>query len=218
MSTQDDRGGPFTGSDPASGQDTTVLPAGGSGSTTSLPAAGSGEVTGAPQRTRRPAWNSGADLGLLVLRLVLGGTFIAHGCQKLFGLFGGPGIGGFAAALAGYGFRAPGVLSVVTGVTELLGGALVVLGLLTPLAAAGLLGIMVNTIILKWSDGFFAGSGGFELDLALAGMATALILSGPGRAALDRNRAWFRHPVVSGWSCLLVGLGVGLVCYLLLRG
>lgn len=178
---------------------------------------GAGEVAGAPRHPRRPAWNSGADLGLLVLRLVLGATFMAHGAQKLFGLFGGPGIGGFADALAGYGFRAPGVLSVVTGVTELAGGALVVVGSFTPLAAAGLLGIMVNSILLKWGNGFFASSGGFELDLALAGMAAALTLGGPGRAALDRNRAWFRHPVVSGSTCLLIGLAAGLLCSLLLR-
>lgn len=166
----------------------------------------------------RPVWNSGTDLGLLVLRLVLGGAFIAHGCQKLFGLFGGPGIDGFAGALRGFGYQQAGVLSLVTGVTELTGGSLVVLGLFTPLGAAGLLGIMVNTIALKWGNGFFASpGGGFELDLALAAMASALVLGGPGRVALDQGRAWSRHPVATGWICLLIGIVAGLVFYFLLR-
>ncbi|MQA14154.1 MAG: DoxX family membrane protein [Pseudonocardiaceae bacterium] len=177
----------------------------------------SGAVDGT-RRPARPVWNSGADLGLLVLRLVLGGTFVAHGCQKLFGLFGGPGVGGFADVLAGYGYRATEALAWVTGATELVGGALVVLGLFTPLAAAGLLGIMVNAIALKWGNGFFAApGGGFELELALAAMSAALVLGGPGRAALDKGRSWFRHPVATGWICLLIGIGVGLLFFLLLR-
>ena len=117
-----------------------------------LPPPGGSEVTSGPRHPiARTRWNSGADLGLLILRLVLGGTFLAHGSQKLFGLFGGPGISGFAEGLAGYGYRAPEVLALVTGITETVGGALVVLGLVTPLAAAGLLGIMVNTCLLYTS-------------------------------------------------------------------
>ncbi|MGH3930968.1 MAG: DoxX family protein [Pseudonocardiaceae bacterium] len=162
-------------------------------------------------------WNSGTDLGLLVLRLVLGGAFIAHGCQKLFGLFGGPGIDGFAGALRGFGYRQADVLSVVTGVTELAGGSLVVLGLFTQLGAAGLLGIMVNTIALKWGNGLFASPGGFELDLMLAAMASTLILAGPGRIALDQGRAWSRRPVATGGIFLFLGIAVGLVFYFLLR-
>lgn len=187
--------------------------------TTVLPAAGD-DPTGPRHPVARTRWNSGADLGLLVLRLVLGGTFLAHGSQKLFGAFGGPGIGGFADALGAYGYRSPDVLSVVTGVTETLGGALVVLGLFTPLAAAGLLGIMVNTIWLKFGNGFFIAPNnpdGVELDILLAGLAAGITLTGPGRVALDKGRAWFRHPVASGWVCLLIGIGAGVLVYLLLR-
>lgn len=187
----------------------------GEADTTVLPAVGS-EITGAPRR--RAGWHAGADVGLLVLRLVLGAIFIGHGSRKLFGLFGGPGIDGFADVLAGYGYVAPGALAVLTGVTEFVGGALVLLGLVTPLAAAALVGVMVNTISLKLGSGFFAADGGFELDLALAGMAAALALAGPGRVALDRGTPWFRHPVVSGWICLLLGIGAGIVFAVVLRG
>lgn len=153
-----------------------------------------------------------------MLRLVLGGTFIAHGCQKLFGLFGGPGIDGFAGALRSFGYQQADALSVVTGVTELAGGSLVVLGLFTPLGGAALLGTMVNAIALKWGNGFFTSpGGGFELDLALATMASALILGGPGRISLDHGRPWSRHPVTTGWAFLLIGIGTGVLFYFLLR-
>ncbi|HEY0641421.1 MAG TPA: DoxX family protein [Pseudonocardiaceae bacterium] len=158
----------------------------------------------------RPAWNSGADLGLLLMRVVLGGIFIAHGGQKVFGWFGGPGLDGFAEDLAGMGFTQTDVLAAVTGFTELVGGSLVVLGLFTPLAAAGLLGVMVNAVWVKWNAGLFAADGGFELELALGAMAAALVLAGPGRAALDNGRAWFRHPVVSGLLCLVIGVAAAL--------
>ncbi|MDQ3887043.1 MAG: DoxX family protein [Actinomycetota bacterium] len=165
-------------------------------------------------------WNSGADLGLLILRLVLGGTFLAHGLQKLFGLFGGPGVSGFADGLASYGYRAPNVLALVAGITETAGGALVVLGLFTPLATAALLGIMVNAIWLKYGNGFFVSPnspGGIELDVLLGGLAAGITLTGPGRLALDKGRVWFRHPVAIGWICLLLGVGAGVLSYLLLR-
>lgn len=187
-------------------QDTTVL--------------GGDEPTGPRRPKPRTRWNSGADVGLLIMRLVLGGTFLAHGCQKLFGLFGGPGIGGFADTLTGYGYRSPQLLSWVTALTEVIGGGLVVLGLFTPLAAAGLLGIMVNTVWLKLGNGFFVAPrnpGGVELDVLLGGLAAGITLTGPGRVALDKGRAWFRHPVASGWVCLLLGAGAGVLCYLLLR-
>lgn len=119
---------------------------------------------------------------MLILRIVLGGTFVAHGSQKLFVAFGGPGLSGFADALAGYGYRAPGVLSVVTAVTEVVGGGLVVLGLFTPLAAAGLVGIMVNAVWLSIGNGFFVSPdnpGGAEVGVPLGGLLRAWPSPGP---------------------------------------
>ncbi|XVS63304.1 DoxX family protein [Actinosynnema sp. CA-299493] len=156
---------------------------------------------------RKPfGWTAGADIGLLVLRLALGGAFVVHGLQKVFGLFGGPGIDGFTRYLQSAGFREARILAWVTGVTELGGGVLLVLGLFTPLAAAGVLGVMANVIALKYRGGFFAPNG-VELEAAYAAMAFAALFAGPGRAALDYNRGWFRHPLLSGFICLVIAAG-----------
>ncbi|MEU4762666.1 DoxX family protein [Actinosynnema sp. NPDC023794] len=156
---------------------------------------------------RKPfGWTAGADIGLLVLRLALGGAFVMHGLQKVFGLFGGPGIDGFAQYLQSTGFREARILAWVTGITELGGGALLVLGLFTPLAAAGVLGVMANVIALKYRGGFFAPNG-VELEAVYAAMAFATLFAGPGRAALDYNRSWFRHPLLSGFICLVIAAG-----------
>jgi len=173
--------------------------------------------------TRRPlTWNGGTDVGLLLLRFAVGGVFFAHGMQKVFGLWGGPGIGGFARVLAGFGFRETTALSWVTGITELVAGGFVVLGVLTPLAAAGLLGIMINVVLLKAGNGFFigsaAGAGAVELEVVLGLGAAAIVLTGPGRIALDNGRTWHRRPAPWGILALIIGVAAALLVYVLLRG
>ena len=167
----------------------------------------------------RPApWTAGADLGLLVLRLGLGGIFALHGAQKLFGAFGGPGRAGFADALRGMGFAEPEMLSLVTGITELAAGALLVLGLFTPLAAAGVLGVMASAIFTDRGSGFFAPEG-VEFPAVLAVAALALMFSGPGRVAADKGRVWCRRPMLFGVLSLLVAAGAtAAVLVLLYRG
>lgn len=170
--------------------------------------------------TRRAlAWNGGTDVGLLLLRFAVGGTFFAHGMQKVFGLWGGPGIGGFAQVLDGFGFTQTVTLAWVTGITELVAGAFVVLGVLTPLAAAGLLGIMVNVVLLKAGGGFFVGSaaGGVELEVVLGLAAAAIVLTGPGRIALDNGRTWHRRPAPWGVLALVVGVAAAVAVFVLLR-
>lgn len=166
----------------------------------------------------RIAWHSGADLGLLIMRLVLGGILTAHGAQKVFGWFGGDGLDGFATFLADQGYQQADALSAAGGFAELVGGLLVILGVFTPLAAAGLLAVMVNAIWLQWDSGLFAENGGFELELALAGLAAGLIFTGPGRIALDNGRAWFRHPVATAWLCLIAGAAAGVAVYVVYHG
>jgi putative oxidoreductase len=172
-------------------------------------------------KLRELGWNGATDVGLLLLRFAVGGVFFAHGAQKAFGLWGGPGIAGFARALEGFGYTNPTLLAWATAVGEMVGGAFVVLGLLTPLAAAGLLAAMINTVLLKAGNGFFIsgppGAGAVELDVVLGLAAAALVLTGPGRIALDRGRAWHRRPAPWGVLCLVVGVAGGLLVFFLLR-
>ncbi len=172
-------------------------------------------------RRRELTWHGGADLGMLLLRFAVGGVFFAHGAQKVFGLWGGPGMAGFTAALNGFGYRNAGVLAWVTALTELVGGAGVVLGLFTPLAAAGLLALMINTVLLKAGNGFFIagppGANAVELDVVLGLGAAAIVLTGAGRIALDNGRTWNRRPAPWGVLCLVIGVAAALLVYFLLR-
>ena len=124
--------------------------------------------------------------GLLLLRVVAGGTIWAHGAQKLFGWFGGHGVRGTAGFFENVGFRPPLVLAALAGLGES-GGLLFAAGFLTPLAALGMVIVMLNAIIVvHWSKGFFNGNGGFEFPLSLATIAVAVAATGPGRFSIDR--------------------------------
>ena len=126
------------------------------------------------------------DVALLVLRLVLGGVFVAHGAQKLFGSFGGPGIEGTTGFHEQLGIKPARPMAVLAGLTEFLGGILVVAGFLTPLAALALIGVMaVAVLTVKLKNGFFAANGGYEYNLVLAAIALALVLAGGGAYGLD---------------------------------
>jgi putative oxidoreductase len=172
--------------------------------------------------TRRPlAWNGGTDIGLLLLRLGIGGVVFAHGAQKVFGVWGGQGIAAFASNLATFGYQQSTTLSWVAGVTELVAGAFIVLGLLTPLAAAAVLAIMINAVLLKLGNGFFVtgpkSSDAVEFSLVLGLGAACLVFTGPGRIALDNGRAWHRRPASWGVLALVVAVAVGVLVYILLR-
>ena len=126
------------------------------------------------------------DIGLLVLRAVLGLTLAAHGAQKLFGWFGGPGLKGMAGWLGSIGFRAPRLNAALAGGSELGGGLLLALGLLTPLGAATAFAVMaVAGISAHAKAGFFASKGGYEYTLVLALAGLSLAFTGPGALSLD---------------------------------
>lgn len=126
------------------------------------------------------------DIGLLVLRVVLGVIFAAHGAQKLFGSFGGPGLEGTAGFHGQLGIKPPYLMAVLAGLAEFAGGILIAVGFLTPLAAVALIltmAVAVFTVHLK--NGFFSMNGGYEFNLALAGMALTLLITGAGTLSLD---------------------------------
>jgi putative oxidoreductase len=166
----------------------------------------------ADTRTLASSWHGGADLGLLVLRIVVGGTFGVYGLQHLFRLFHGAGIDSFAQFLQTTGYHYPTVMAWVGGGTELVGGALLVLGLFTPAAAAALLAVVSNVIVLKWPLGFFEANG-YQFQLVLAAAAFALLFAGPGRVSLDRPTPWYRHPLGTGFTFLIIG-GAASFCVL----
>jgi putative oxidoreductase len=164
-------------------------------------------------------WHGGLDLGLLIIRVVLGGTMGAHGLQHLFGAFGGPGVGGFARVLGGFGFTGQTtLLSWITGVSEIAGGALVIVGLFTPLGAAALLGVAANVVYAKFHGGFFDGQGkGFEFELVLAALALSLLCTGAGRVSLDVNTPWRRRPWPFGLLGFLLAAAASVTVIVLFR-
>jgi putative oxidoreductase len=141
--------------------------------------------------------------GLLLLRIVIGGTMFAHGAQKLFGWFGGHGIRGTAGFFGSLGFRAATGMAVLAGLSEA-AGLLFGFGFLTPLAAFAIAVVMLIAIAtVHWRNGFFAGNGGYEFNLALLAVAIAVTAAGPGRFSIDRALGWDDN--ISG---LWWGLGV----------
>jgi putative oxidoreductase len=122
--------------------------------------------------------------GLLILRLVLGIIFIAHGGQKVFGWWGGYGLEGTVGFMATLGV--PKVLAYIASFTEFFGGVAVLLGLLTRAGALGLAITMLVAIFkVHLPAGLFAPNG-YELPLALAAIAAGLILTGPGKYSIDQ--------------------------------
>lgn len=126
------------------------------------------------------------DLGLLIIRLVIGILFIGHGAQKLFGWFGGHGLKGTGGWFESIGMK-PGVMMALSaGLAELIGGILFALGFLTPLAALMIAGTMIMAIVkVHGPNGLWATSNGYEYNLTLISVAIGIALIGPGRYALD---------------------------------
>lgn len=147
----------------------------------------------------------GSDLGLLVLRVVFGGLFAVHGAQKLFGWFGGRGLDATIEGFDKMGYNPGALFGTLAGLTEFVGGLALLAGLFTPLAAAAILGTMVNAIYIKLGDGLL-GSGGYELALLYAVPAITLALTGPGRLSLDHGRPWARQGLVWGGAAIALGI------------
>ncbi len=124
-------------------------------------------------------------IGLLILRAVVGLTLAAHGAQKLFGWFGGYGLEGTGGFFEKLGFRPGRLHAFSAGLVESGAGLLLALGLLTPIAAAGLIAVMVVAVLgVHVKNGFFATKNGYEYNLLIAAAALSLAFTGPGRYSL----------------------------------
>ncbi len=155
----------------------------------------------------------GFDVGLLILRVVVGLIFAAHGAQKAFGWWNGPGYSGWHGAMDRMGLRPAPLWAFISMVAELGGGIALALGFLTPFAAAALVAQGV-VIILRahWAAGFWNANHGFEFPLSLLGGTTAILFAGPGAWALDAvlptDLAY--EPIVR-WGAAIVAVVVALV-------
>ncbi|MFC4125146.1 DoxX family protein [Nocardia rhizosphaerae] len=161
-----------------------------------------------------------AGIGLLVLRVGFGGLMAAYGAQKLFGWFNGPGLSATQDMFEGMGYNPGALFGTLAGLTELIGGLLLVFGLFTPLAAAIVVGTMINAINVLWSGGLFPADPsvqGYSTPLLFAIAAAALAFTGPGRFSLDHGRPWARQGVVWGGAAVALAV-VTAVVTLILKG
>ena len=126
------------------------------------------------------------DIGLLILRLTMGGLLAGHGSQKLFGWFGGPGLKGTAGWLESIGLEPGMPWATAAAASEFGGGTLTASGLLHPLGPIASMGAMVMAIIrVHWGKPIWASQGGAELPVTYLSIALALTLTGAGRFSLD---------------------------------
>ncbi|ORA41686.1 hypothetical protein BST20_01065 [Mycobacterium branderi] len=162
-------------------------------------------------------------LGLMVLRAGVGAVLGAHGLQNVFGWWGGQGHDGFTRSLTGLGFRHADILAWVAAGGQIAAGALLILGLFTPVAAAGALAYLVNGLLANVAAQHQHGHPKFLLDgneyhvIAIVAVL-AILLAGPGLYGLDAGRGWARRPFIGSSVALLVGIGAGVGIWALLNG
>ena len=127
----------------------------------------------------------------------MGAVFLAHGAQKLFGMFGGQGIDGTTTQLASFGLPYPKLLAIALGIAEFGGGALLLLGAATLWLS---LILLVDMALRVWkvlypqgftvTGGLTPGTGHLgELHLVLIGALLCLMIGGPGAWSLDERRS-----------------------------
>lgn len=127
-----------------------------------------------------------SSVGLLCMRVALGVIFIAHGGQKLFGLFGGPGLSETIESFEAMGLSPGALWGTLAAAGEFFGGAMVLLGFFTRWGALALATVMAVAIAkVHWAEGFFLPAG-IEYCLALLGMSLGLVFAGPGKISADK--------------------------------
>jgi len=144
----------------------------------------------------------------LFLRLTIGGLFVGHGTQKLFGWFGGHGLDGTGQFFESLGMRPGRRNALAAGVAEAGGGAALALGLATPLAASALTATMLTAINrVHAKNGPWVSQGGYEYNLVLIAAVLALTEIGPGKLSLDAALGSERSG--AGWALAAAAAGVG---------
>ncbi len=145
-------------------------------------------------------------IGRLLLRLSVGGFFVGHGTQKLFGWFGGNGLDATAQGFEQIGLRPGRRNAIAAGAAEAGGGALLAAGLATPLAASVLTATMLTAIeTVHLEKGPWLTNGGYEYNVVLIAAVLALAEVGPGDLSLDA--ALGRERSGSCWALLALAAG-----------
>lgn len=146
-------------------------------------------------------------IGRLLLRLTVGGFFFGHGTQKLFGWFGGHGLGATAGMFESLGMRPGQRNAIAAGAAEAGGGAAIALGLATPLAAGALTSVMLTAIHrVHLKNGPWVTGGGYEYNAVLIAAVLALAEVGPGEPSLDHALGQERSG--PGWALAAAAMGV----------
>jgi len=147
------------------------------------------------------------NLGKLALRIVIGGLFIGHGTQKLCGWFGGPGLQGTDRMMESIDMHPPRLNALAAGGTEAVGGAMLVAGCATPLAAAGLIGTMTTAIRkVHAKNGPWNANRGWEFNAVMIAALTTLVDIGPGAVSVDAAKGKVRSG--PGWALAALAGGV----------
>jgi putative oxidoreductase len=125
------------------------------------------------------------DVSLLVIRLAVGIIFAAHGSQKVFGLFGGPGLSAFVEGMNKT--MNVGPVAYLVAIGECFGGLGIIFGFLSRFSAASIIVIMGGAIYMVHAkNGFFMENHGFEYNIALIGLLIPIVILGPGSYAIGR--------------------------------
>ena len=157
------------------------------------------------------------SVGRLAARVLIGGLFIGHGTQKLFGWFGGPGRAGTEEMMESLQMRPARAHAFAAGATETVGGGLLVAGLATPAAAAMLTGVMTTAIKkVHLANGPWAANGGWEYNAVLIAAVIALTETGPGDLSLDHalgsertGPVWALGALATGVAAAALTMSVG---------
>jgi putative oxidoreductase len=146
------------------------------------------------------------EIGLVLLRLVTGLILAAHGAQKLFGWFGGPGLDVTGQFFEKIGFLPGRRHELMAGLAQTGGGLLLALGLFTPIGAALICSVMFVAVTVHAKNGFFAQNGGYEYPVVLGVAALSVAFTGPGSLSLDALFGNHLSGTFCGISALFVGV------------
>ncbi len=156
-----------------------------------------------------------ADLGLLILRLVVGLILFGHGAQKLLGWFGGYGMKGTAGWLGSIGLQPATFWAFMAGLSEAAGGLLLALGFLNPLGSLGIIAAMTTAILkVHWGKGLWNSKGGSELPLTNIAVAVGVALVGPGAYSVDAllgTRLPEPITIIAGLVLVVIGVAAATV-------